>query len=212
MMSRSPGAPEGDSQAAKGNVDHVPGRRPSTSRERIFTSAMRLFAAHGYSSTNVEDIAVAAGISRRTLFRYYPNKAAIPWGEFSDQIAVMREHFVLIDDALPLRDALADALVFFNTFPASETRVHRARMRLLLDEPELQAHSVLMYSDWRAAIAEFVAGRRGEDTTDLIPLAVAHAAQGIAMSSYQAWLSLSENEGSQEALHRYLQKACEILA
>lgn len=211
MASRSPGASDGDSRAAKGNIDHAPGRRPSTSRQRIFTSAMELFASRGYSSTNVEDIAVAAGISRRTLFRYYPNKAAIPWGEFSDQIAVMREHFVLIDDALPLRDALADALVFFNTFPAAETRVHRARMRLLLDEPELQAHSVLMYSDWRAAIAEFVAGRRGENTTDLIPLAVAHAAQGIAMSSYQAWLSLPEDQGSQEALHSYLQEACEIL-
>lgn len=211
MASRSPGASDGDSHAAKGNIDHAPGRRPSTSRQRIFTSAMELFATRGYSSTNVEDIAVAAGISRRTLFRYYPNKAAIPWGEFSDQIAVMREHFVLIDDALPLRDALADALVFFNTFPAAETRVHRARMRLLLDEPELQAHSVLMYSDWRAAIAEFVAGRRGENTTDLIPLAVAHAAQGIAMSSYQAWLSLPEDQGSQEALHSYLQEACEIL-
>lgn len=211
MPSHSPGAPDEASRASTGNIDHAPGRRPSTSRQRIFTSAMELFAARGYSSTNVEDIAVAAGISRRTLFRYYPNKAAIPWGEFSDQIAVMREHFVLIDDALPLRDALSDALVFFNTFPASETRVHRARMRLLLDEPELQAHSVLMYSDWRAAIAEFVAGRRGESTTDLIPLAVAHAAQGIAMSSYQAWLSLPEDEGSQEALHGYLQKACEIL-
>lgn len=211
MVSRSPDTPGDAAHTAKGNIDHAPGRRPSTSRERIFTSAMELFAARGFASTNVEDIAEAAGISRRTLFRYYPNKAAIPWGEFSDQIAVMREHFLLIDDALPLREALSDALVFFNTFPASETRVHRARMRLLLDEPELQAHSVLMYSDWRAAIAEFVAGRRGEGTTDLIPLAVAHAAQGIAMSSYQAWLSLPEDEGSQEALHGYLQKACEIL-
>lgn len=212
MSPHSPDASSSDAPASPGRIDHIPGRRPSTSRERIFTAAMDLFAEHGYASTNVEDIAKSAGISRRTLFRYYPNKAAIPWGEFSDQIAVMREHFLLIDDALPLREALADALVFFNTFPASETPVHRARMRLLLGEPELQAHSVLMYSDWRAAIAEFVAGRRGEETTDLVPLAVAHAAQGIAMSSYQAWLALPESEGSQGALHRYLQLGCEILA
>lgn len=212
MPDRSPATRQGDAPQGSARDEHIPGRRPSTSRERIFTAAMSLFAERGYSSTNVEDIAQSAGISRRTMFRYYPNKAAIPWGEFSDQIAVMREHFLLIDAALPLREALADALVFFNTFPASETFVHRARMRLLLDEPELQAHSVLMYSDWRAAIAEFVAARRGESATDLIPLATAHAAQGIAMSSYQAWLALPEGEGSQEALHHYLQQGCEILA
>lgn len=190
----------------------APGRRPATSRQRIFVAAMGLFAEQGYAETSVEDIATAAGISRRTLFRYYPNKAAIPWGEFADQIAVMREHLGGIDDSVPLRKAIGEALVFFNTFPDSESEVHRRRMRLLLTEPELQAHSMLMYSDWRGAIAEFVARRRGEELGDLIPSAVALTAQGIAISAYTAWLDLPPERGVPRELHRYLREAASILA
>jgi len=173
---------------------------------------MGLFAEHGYAYTSVEDIASAAGISRRTLFRYYPNKAAIPWGEFADQIAVMRKHLEAIGDSVPLREAIGEALVFFNTFPDSESGVHRRRMRLLLTEPELQAHSMLMYSDWRGAIAEFVARRRGEELGDLIPSAVALTAQGIAISAYTAWLDLPSERGVPAELHRYLREASSILA
>ena len=56
MASHSPDTPRDHARAANGNIDHAPGRRPSTSRERIFTSAMELFAARGFASTNVEDI------------------------------------------------------------------------------------------------------------------------------------------------------------
>lgn len=190
----------------------TPGRRPSTSRQAIVDAAMILFVDRGYSATNVEDIAEAAGISRRTLFRYFPTKAAIPWGDFSHQIDAMRAHVGELAVDGPFRDALADALVFFNTFPTSETSVHRARMRLLLEEPELQAHSMLMYEDWRAAVAGFAASWRGGAATDLVPRALAHAAQGIALSAYRSWLALPDDSGDQEALHRYLREGCSILA
>ena len=158
----------------------VPGRRPSTTRASIVAVALRLFARQGYDTTSVDEIAEAAHISRRTLFRYFPGKAAIAWGEFDVQMDGMRRHFAEIPGATPLRDALADSLVAFNTFPDSETQVHRLRMGLLLGVDELQAHSTLIYADWRRAVAEFVAARRGETVHDLIPAATAHAALGIA--------------------------------
>lgn len=192
--------------------EHATGRRPSTSRERIFDVAMDLFATDGFAATSVDDIATAAGISRRTLFRYFPTKADIPWGEFTRQITGMREHFRSIDADTPLRQALADALVAFNTFPESETETHRRRMRLLLKVDELAAHSVLMYADWRAAVAEFVAHRRGEAVDDLVPTAVAHAMLGIALAAYQQWLGMDSAAASQDELHRLLRAGAAILA
>ena len=187
-----------------------PGRRPSTTRTSIVAVALELFDRQGYEGTSVDQIADAAHISRRTLFRYFPGKAAIAWGEFDDQIDAMRAYLARIPTQTPLRDALGDALTAFNTFPASETEVHRVRMRLLLTVDELQAHSTLMYADWRRAVAEFVAARRGESVHDLIPAATAHAALGIALSAYRLWV---DHPGAdQDLLHGLLRRGTRILA
>lgn len=188
----------------------VPGRRPSTTRASIVGVALDLFDRQGYEETSVDQIAEASHISRRTLFRYFPGKAAIAWGEFDVQIDGMRRRLADIPINTPLQEALADALVAFNTFPDSETEVHRRRMRLLLNVDDLQAHSTLMYTDWRTAVAEYVAGRRGESTTDLIPAAIAYSSLGIAISAYRIWVE--EHGADQTRLHELLREGARILA
>lgn len=188
----------------------VPGRRPSTTRALIVGAALDLFDREGYEETSVDQIAESSHISRRTLFRYFPGKAAIAWGEFDVQIEGMRHRLADIPTETPLRDALADALVSFNTFPDSETEVHRRRMRLLLSVDELRAHSTLMYEDWCTAVAEFVAGRRGESAADLVPAATANAALGIALAAYRTWVN--ERGADQTRLHELLRDGTAILA
>ena len=188
----------------------APGRRPSTTRASIVAVALELFARQGYEATSVEQIAEAAHISRRTLFRYFPGKAAIAWGEFDEQIDLMLEYLAGVPEQTPLRDALADALIEFNTFPPSQTEVHRLRMRLLLSVDELQAHSTLVYADWRRAVAGFIADRRGETVDDLVPSATAHAALGIALSAYRLWVA--EPHADQARLHALLRQGTQILA
>lgn len=55
------------------------GRRRSTTPQHIADAALGLFAEHGFSEVSVDDVAQAAGIARRTVFRYYASKNAIPW-------------------------------------------------------------------------------------------------------------------------------------
>ena len=49
-------------------------RHRSEIRERIFSSALRLFAEHGYLQTTVEDITEAADVGKGTFFNYFPTK------------------------------------------------------------------------------------------------------------------------------------------
>lgn len=49
-------------------------RRRAATRLEIAREAVRLFAARGVAATSAEDIAAAAGISVRTLWRYFPSK------------------------------------------------------------------------------------------------------------------------------------------
>ena len=69
-----------------------PGRRPVTSHSQISTIAIDLFTAKGFDETSVDDIAEAAGIARRTLFRYFPSKNAIKSLICSLLMAASRRH------------------------------------------------------------------------------------------------------------------------
>lgn len=164
------------------------GRRRSTTPHHITDVAIELFTARGFTEVSVDDVAQAAGISRRTLFRYYASKNAILWGEFDAHLAHLRDLLNTVGPRVPLGKALRSALLAFNTFDASETVRHRQRMRVILQTAELQAYSMTMYAGWREVIAEFVARRSGAKTTDLVPQTVAWTLLGVALSAYEHWL------------------------
>ena len=75
------------------------GRRRSTTRGDIADVAIDLFSAHGFDAVSVDDVAAAAGIARRTLFRYYTSKNAILWGDFDTHLEHLAEAH---DRLLPL--------------------------------------------------------------------------------------------------------------
>ncbi len=47
---------------------------PSATRESILDAARAQLARHGYRKTSMEDVAREAGLSRRTLYLYFPHK------------------------------------------------------------------------------------------------------------------------------------------
>lgn len=172
------------------------GRRRSTTQDHIAGVALDLFAAYGFSEVSVEDVAVAAGIARRTLFRYYASKNAIPWGDFDSHL----RHFAALLDAAdpgtPVRDVLRSALLDFNTFEESEAARHRQRMRVILQTAELQAYSMTMYAGWRDVVADFVARRTGCRPTDLVPQTHAWLMLGVALAAYEHWLDEGDGAAS----------------
>ena len=167
----------------------TPGRRPSTTRARISAIAIDLFTDHGFEETSVDDIAAAAGIARRTLFRYYPSKNAIAWGDFDDHLAGMRDHLAALPETIGLADALRSSLIAFNRLDPHEIPGHRRRMALLLTVPALQAHSMLMYAGWREVVADYVAQVTGARPTDHHPQTVAWLLLGVALAAYGQWLT-----------------------
>jgi mycofactocin system transcriptional regulator len=165
------------------------GRRRSTTGDHITSVALELFASRGFDDVSVDDVARAAGIARRTLFRYYPSKNAIPWGDFDAHLDHMRELLQAVPADAPTTVALRSALLAFNSFDEAETARHRQRMRVILETDALQAHSMTMYAGWRTVIADFVAHRLGLKVTDLIPQTTAWSMLGVALSAYGHWLA-----------------------
>ena len=164
------------------------GRRRSTTPQHITDVAIELFTTHGFGEVSVDDVAQAAGISRRTLFRYYASKNAILWGDFDTHLAHLQDLLDAVDPEVRLDAALRSALLAFNTFDESETVRHRQRMRVILQTAELQAYSMTMYAGWREVMAGFVAHRLNLKTDDPVPRTVSWTMLGVALSAYEHWL------------------------
>lgn len=165
------------------------GRARATTHGEISHVALRLFLDRGFEKTTIDDIVDAAGIGRRTFFRYFPSKSDLPWGEFDALLEKMRRHLAALPDDVPLLDALREVIVEFNDYPEDELPLHRDRMWLLLNVPALFAHSSLRYADWRQVIAEFVAARTGVAVDAPEPQAIAWACLGLCLASYEQWLT-----------------------
>jgi mycofactocin system transcriptional regulator len=159
-----------------------------TSREELEETAFSLFAARGFDATTVDDIAAAAGIGRRTFFRYFPSKNDIPWGAFEQELERMRTRLRAVPADVPVMDAIREALVDFNRVDPTVVPLHRRRMGLILRVPTLFAHSTLRFTAWREVIAEFVASRTGQRSGQLAPQAIAHAVLGVSVAAYEHWL------------------------
>ena len=164
------------------------GRPVATTHGEIEQAAFRLFAERGFERTTLDAIATETGIGRRTLFRYFESKNDIPWGRFDRTLDGFRILLQQMPDELPLHEAVHRGVVAFNDFDETAVPPHRERMRLILETPALQAHSVLRYAEWRAVIADFVARRTGLAPTDPLPETVSQVSLALALSAYTLWL------------------------
>ncbi len=170
------------------------GRRPVTSRSEIEHIALDLFTRRGFDTTTVDDIAAAAGIGRRTVFRYYASKNDIPWGAFDEQLDRMRATFAALPADVPVMDGVRAAVLDFNDLAPTEQPWHRRRLRLILGTPALQAHSTLRYAAWRQVVADYVADRLDQPRDGLLPQTIGHASLGVALAAYERWLGHDDGE------------------
>jgi AcrR family transcriptional regulator len=69
-------------------------------RARIANAALELFVHRGYAETTIDQIAEAAGVGRRTVFRHFPTKEAILF----DHLAVRRDFALQRLQARPLSE------------------------------------------------------------------------------------------------------------
>lgn len=149
---------------------------------------MELFVRQGFDETTVDEIGRVVGINRRTLFRYFPSKNDIVWGDFSEQLERLRTSLRAGGADEPLMHAVRRAVLDFNDWGDDADGVLRARMAMITTVPALQAHSVLRYDEWCQVVAEFVAERLGERPEDHLPWTVAQVSLGTAMAAYRVWV------------------------
>ncbi|MGY1832285.1 mycofactocin system transcriptional regulator [Geodermatophilus sp. SYSU D01180] len=161
----------------------------ATTRARIERAALELFTAEGFEQVTIEEIAAAAGTSRRTFFRHVGGKADAVWGDFAGHVSRLAALLDAAGDDVPVLPAVFGAYVEVNDYAEADLPVLRQRMRLILTEPALLAHSQLRYAEVDDVVARYVARRRGQDPADLLPRLVATATRAAATTAFEVWLT-----------------------
>lgn len=164
------------------------GRPRATTHDELEAIGMDLFQRLGYENVSVQQIADAAGVSRRTFFRYFPTKSDLPWGDFGREVDRLRATLTAVPDQVPLMAALRRAVVDFNRVPPEAIDQHRARLGLILTEPELIARSLLKFQSWREAVAEFAARRLDLPASAFLPGLIGEIALSAAVAAYREWI------------------------
>jgi AcrR family transcriptional regulator len=159
-------------------------RKQELVRNEIFNAAWRLFGERGYEATTVADIAAAAGVSRRTFFRYFSSKEDVI-EETSDDIA---EEMLAAMAARPADEpplvSIEQALV-----PVLEPRLNTERsrtiIRLLRESRTLRRAMLERHALMEERLAVQLAVRLGVDASaDSTPALLAFVARAMMDTAF----------------------------
>jgi TetR/AcrR family transcriptional regulator, regulator of mycofactocin system len=185
----APAAVQPAEEVAQPAPGATPGRPPSTTREQLQRIAIEMFSAHGYDEVTIEALAAAAGIGRRTFFRYFDSKADALMADFDQEVERLRSALAGSDPGLPVMDAIRCAIVAVNDYHAEDLVLFRQRLQLQHSNPALLANGILHYEHWQSAVAEFAAVRLGLAADDLLPQVIARSVFGAAYAGFMSWLA-----------------------
>lgn len=162
-------------------------RKRLETHARIQSEAMRLFLAGGFETTTLDDIAAAAGVSRRTLFHYFSSKEEIVFAAKADFPNLIVQAINRRPADEPLLTMVEMALM--DLAAGHETPEAKAFARLIHDTPALNAGDQAKYEKVERLVAATLAARKGLAADDLDCRITAAAAVGILKLSTEAWLA-----------------------
>jgi TetR/AcrR family transcriptional repressor of mexJK operon len=141
---------------------------------QVLAGARQVILAHGFQAASVDDIARAAGVSKATLYRYFPDKAALFAAVMTADCCWKRDIPVETRDR-PLADVLADLARWITVQAFSEEGQSAFRAAVAESErfPELGEGFYLRVDGarrWLAPVLE-AAAARGEIAIDDADLA-----------------------------------------
>ncbi|MFI5611147.1 TetR/AcrR family transcriptional regulator [Amycolatopsis sp. NPDC051903] len=161
-------------------------RRKAETRLEVARAAVRLFLARGVAGTSGEDIAEAAGISPRTLWRYFPTKESCIMPLLTGGIETTARQLRSWRNDQDLADLLATARPPL-TDTADDARTMLRLVRLTRTEPGLRAVWLEAHRAAEPVFAEALAHRAGLPEPDLVTTvqaAMLNVALRVAVEHY----------------------------
>lgn len=167
--------------------DRPIGRPRTIDPDAVSLVALRLFDEQGFDAVSMDDVAVAAGVSRRSLFRLFPSKAALVWGGLDEFAGRFIDELHRRPGSESAWTALRAAYRVGASFPEDAVEVTRHRLRVIRANPSLERGGEAASTALTEAIERFVAERDGGTTDGLAATVRAHALAAAASAALTWW-------------------------
>ena len=172
-------------------VDSLRERKKLETREAVTAAAHELFRGRGFDAVTVDEIAAAANVSPRTVFRYFGSKEAILFGDQDELLHHIREAIASRPPDEPIMIALREAVIEITHHTAEHRERQLARVRLTSSGASVAAYAqTVVVPQWAEALAEAVAARLDVDpSVNTRPRLLAGTAMAAMSAAGTLWLA-----------------------
>ncbi|MFC4770490.1 TetR/AcrR family transcriptional regulator [Enterococcus hermanniensis] len=161
------------------------------SKEKLQTAAMSLFMSQGYDQTTIKEIAALAGVTERTFFRQFKDKADVL---FERDNPLYQEVSTYIDEnyeeSSSIINLLMHSLKKVKVFDQNRNRT-MMRSKIIEEHPDLIERELLKMQEMKECICNQVVILKTKFEIIEIELAVGVAFQ-IFELAFQQWLKNEE--------------------
>ena len=180
-------------------------QKKAETRARILACAHELFHEHGFDATTLEDICAAVSVSKRTFFRYFPDKESLVFPNRDKR----RVRFVELLGAAPKHEAPFDTFRRVTRLFAAEYSNHRdqliAAQKLIASSTALLAREAAIDREWEQDIATLFTNRLPPDApsqrrADIL----AGAMMGTVRATMRHWYATGGGDNLEQLGHEAL--------
>jgi AcrR family transcriptional regulator len=160
-------------------------------RQELAAAAMELFSTQGYEETTVDQIAAAAGVARRTFFRYFRSKEEAIFPDHDETLVRVADLLAASDPAEHPIDVVCRGIKEVLRMYASAPAVSVARYRLIRQVPTLREREITVVARYERLFTRYLLGRfDGAERADDPMLAEVSAAAVVAAHNHvlRRWL------------------------
>lgn len=181
-------------------------------RRELVAAAIRLFRDRGYEETTVDDIAAAAGVGRRTFFRYFPSKEDAISPDHEVGLARVAEVFATAHPTEPTAALVVRAGETVFDLYADDPALSVQRFRLTHEVPALRDRESARVDHYRRLftrrLRERFAGEPDGDLRAAVTGAAVVAAHNLAL---RAWLADGGRPDDLESYRERFRKVVDML-
>ena len=174
-------------EAVPAGVENIKARKQQVVRNALSSAAEKLFLARGFENVTVEEIALSAGVSRRTFFRYYESKEDVLVERFSQLGEDLLSELATRPVEEPALLAIRNALVPTMEASLVEPEIIRDTVRLLRETNALRRALLERRSRLEERIARLMIERIGSSSQDNTPMMLAFITRALMDTVFNAW-------------------------